>query len=62
MMPLELMAPRMPLAPNGAKPSEVKLPAWKLPAAMTKIAPSGTAIFHQVAALLVCARPGRRRS
>ncbi len=56
MMPLSLMAPSTPLAPNGAKPSEVKLPGWKLPIAMMKIAASGTAIFHQVAALLVCAR------
>src|SRR5207249_4385001 len=44
-----------PLAPNGAKPWEVKLCGWKLVAAMMKIAPRGTAIFHQVAALLVWA-------
>ncbi len=56
MMPLELIAVRTPLAPNGAKPSEVKLAGWKLPIAMMKIAASGTAIFHQVAALLVWAR------
>ncbi len=55
MMPLVLIALSTPLAPNGAKPCEVKLCGWKLVAAMTKIAPRGTAIFHHVAALLVCA-------
>ncbi len=55
MMPLELMAPSTPLEPNGAKPCAVKLCGWKWPIAMMKIVASGTAIFHQVAALLVWA-------
>ena len=56
MIPLVETAASTPFAPNGLKPSAaVKLLAWKLTMASTKIVSSGIPTFHQVAALFVCA-------
>src|ERR1700709_84722 len=56
MMPLVATASRVPCRPLGLKPSAaVKLEPWKLNSASTRMVSSGTAIFHQVIALLVLA-------
>src|SRR6478735_2358457 len=56
MMPPVETAAKMPFRPAGLKPlAAVRLLVSKLEIASTRIVSSGTAIFHQVAALLVAA-------
>ncbi len=55
MPPVETAA-RMPCALSGLKPlAAVKFEVWKFARASTKMVASGTATFHQVAALFAAA-------